>query len=386
MAANKRTFRLKDLYAVRTLSGVTAAPDGRLAAFVAGRPDAKNNKTQSEIWVWEKGRGEHQVTFDGKAMMPRFSPRGERLAYLSDRVGEKQQAYVMALGLSEGRRVTNFESGAVSFEWSPDGRRLAVIAKADKTPAEKKKESDKLDAWVYDQDEPRQQLFVVSAGGSGKPRRVSLAAEHVGSVAWFPDGRRLAYASCPLGQLDSQWYQSVLKVAGADGRGRRTICRFLGHTIGARFFISPDGRQALLMEALDRRNLWHDAAKVVLLATGRKRPVTVRFDLASMNPQWLGAGRVLFETGAGTTCAFYAGRAGARPRMVVGGPGVAAFPVVAEKAGRVFFIYSEAGRPDELHAAPLDGSAPPVSLTKVNRGLSALRLAAPRAINGKVKR
>ena len=36
-------------------------------------------------------------------------------------------------GLKEGA-VFMFDSGAAGFEWSPDGRRLAVIAKADKSP------------------------------------------------------------------------------------------------------------------------------------------------------------------------------------------------------------------------------------------------------------
>jgi dipeptidyl aminopeptidase/acylaminoacyl peptidase len=375
MAKRKRAFQVKDLFGHKALSGLTVSADGRPAAFVATQPDLKENKTVSEILAWAEGRGVWNVTFGGKASLPAFSPRGERLAFLSDRKGGKQQLHVMEETLSEGRQVTHFEEDVVRFEWSPDGRSLAVVAKADRTPAEKKRDEEKRDWWTCGTDERRRALWVVNAGGAGKPRRASADNEHVSTVAWTPDGKRLVYIACPVATVDSQWFESDLKVVDVRGGGRRTICPVRGRAPEGRIWVSADGNSVLLSEGYDDRDMFHDVAKLVELGTGKKRLVAPRADLASAAPQWLPDGRVLFECGVGTASQLCVCRPGGKPEALQTGAGVPAGAAVAREAGLVFYLLSETERPDEVWMCRLDGSDSPRPVTAVNTGMQAVRLA-----------
>ena len=145
MAKRKRAFRVKDIFLHKALSSLSVTPDGSVAAFLATQPDLPGNKNVSEIWAWSQQRGAWQVTFDGRATQPEFSPRGDRLGFLSDRGGEKLQLHVMGGPFCEGRKVTDFEHGVVKFAWSPNGRQIAIIAQPDRTPEEKKNDEDKRD-------------------------------------------------------------------------------------------------------------------------------------------------------------------------------------------------------------------------------------------------
>jgi len=375
MAKRSRTFKLTDVFKHKALSDVTTTPDGRAAAFAVTQPDLKGNKHVSDVWAWSDDGGTRQVTFGGKAGQPAFSPNGSKLAFIADRGEGKRQLHVMEGALSEGRPVTEFEEGVVKFEWSPDGRRLAVIAVADKTPTEKKRDEKKQDWWTCDADERRRALWNVSARGGGKPVRLSAEDEHVSSAAWTPDGEHLVYVACPVGTIDSQWFESELKIVTAKGGGRRTVCPVRGHAMEGRIGVSADGKCVLICEAYDERDLFHTVAKLVDLTDGSKRRVARGFDLQSVNARRLPDGRVLFETGVATSYRIGVCAVGGRPQLLETGPGVASQSTVATEAGRAFYVYSEAQKPDELFSIGLDGSDGPAALTNVNRALRNARLA-----------
>ncbi len=373
--AKKRAFKLKDIFKYRALSGLTAAPDGTAVAFAVSQPDLEENKATSCIWTWSEEEEAQQVTFDGKASQPAFSPDGRRLAFLSDRGSEKPQLYVMDGLFSEGRRITEFENGVVKFRWSPDGRRLAVVAKPDRTEKEKKDDEEKRDWWTVDADERRRALWVFNADGTGKPRRLTEDDEHVSEAAWMPDSKALAYTACPLGSINSQWFESDLKVVDVKAKERRTVCPVRGHLMESAIHVSPDGNSLLLSESYDEEDLFHDTAKVINLESGEKQMVHPTTDMRSMAPQWLPDGRVLFEAQDATSFVLCVCEVGRKPQILDTGPCVASNAALAKDAGKLFYLYSETGEPDEVWALSLDGSGPGKALTEINRPIRSRKLA-----------
>ena len=383
MAGKQRTFKPRDLYRHKTLSGLTATADGRQVAWAAAQPDLGTNKTVSEIWSWTPEAGQSQVTFGGSASAPCFSPRGDRLAFLSDRGGKKQQVLVMGLSLSEGRQVTAFEEGVISFKWSPGARRLAVIAVADRTPEEKKRDEERKDWWTVDADERRRQLWIVSADGRGKPRRISRPDEHVSNVAWTPDGKRLVYIACPVASINSQWYESSLVMVNTAGRARRRVCDVGGHAVESPMNVSADGKRLLMCQPYDARDRWHDVAVTVDLKTGRKRRVAPRFDFRQVNNQWLPDGRIIFESDVGTAFRISILSSLGKLRTLDTGEGAAAFAVPAPEANRLFYLYSEPGRADEVYSMPLDGVGRPERISNMNSQMTSVRLASAEVVRWK---
>jgi Tol biopolymer transport system component len=111
---------------------------------------------------------------------PRWSPDGRRLAFVSDRDGNRE-VYVMDVALALGSDTTS-ERALINVSqhkapdwqpaWSPDGSRLAFASYRD-------------DNW---------ELYLVDADGSNL-MRLTVHAENDFSPSWSPDGRRLVFAS-----------------------------------------------------------------------------------------------------------------------------------------------------------------------------------------------
>ena len=100
------------------------SPDGNYVAYVVEKPEI--NKTTSEFY-WHI----HVATTDGSRDIqythgdhvnghPRWSPDGEKIAFLSTR-GERPQVYMIRLRGGEAYPITDAQTGVSEFQWSPDG-------------------------------------------------------------------------------------------------------------------------------------------------------------------------------------------------------------------------------------------------------------------------
>jgi WD40 repeat protein len=135
------------------------SPDDTQLVFDGGDPTAMGQG----IWVQNAdGRGRLALSDVGRA--PRWSPQGGEIAALHD---EAIQIFNL---VDSTRRTLDGVAGVLAgFDWSPDGNRLAYVAR----------QGDELALWVVD------------AADSAKKQKL-LAGELDGHLAWSPDGERLA--------------------------------------------------------------------------------------------------------------------------------------------------------------------------------------------------
>ncbi|MCU1238077.1 MAG: serine/threonine protein kinase [Candidatus Solibacter sp.] len=106
--------------------GLAMAPDGRSFITAVGL-------TQSSIWLHDGG-GDRQISLEGYALAPKFTPDGKRLLYLV-RKGASNELWVAELdsGRSEpllpGFAVARVGLGSqVGYDISPDGRQVVVAS------------------------------------------------------------------------------------------------------------------------------------------------------------------------------------------------------------------------------------------------------------------
>ncbi len=117
------------------------------------------------------------VDDDAKNFHARPSPDGERIAFDSDREGERA-VYVADANGRNVRRISG-EGWAAVPSWSPDGKSLAFVRAE---PGTRRAEERPWNLWITDLE-------------SGDTRR--LTNRKFGQpwgAAWFPDGRRIAYS------------------------------------------------------------------------------------------------------------------------------------------------------------------------------------------------
>src|SRR5260370_7121234 len=106
---------------LHTISDLQFSPDGNRLAFVVTEP-AKGERRARHIWIYEKRSGSiRQFTYSSKSdFLPRWSPDGKQLAFLSDR-DEQQQVYAMRADRSEANPLTKRTRTVRTFPSSPHG-------------------------------------------------------------------------------------------------------------------------------------------------------------------------------------------------------------------------------------------------------------------------
>jgi Tol biopolymer transport system component len=127
----------EDSLNLRSISDLQFSPDGNRLAFVVTEP-AKGERRARHIWLYEKQSGSlRQFTYSAKSdFLPRWSPDGKQLSFLSDR-DEQQQIYAMRADGGEASALTKGKRGVQNFAWSPDGQQIAFLAPDAKTEGRK---------------------------------------------------------------------------------------------------------------------------------------------------------------------------------------------------------------------------------------------------------
>ena len=127
-AASLPVFVAEDVFEMEYANDPQVSPDGSRVAYVRTSMDIMTDQARRAIWVVDTNGGNHRplVSGPGNFSSPRWSPSGDRLAYLSNRDG-KNQLFVQWLEGGETAKVTTLPQSPRSIVWSPDGLSLIHI-------------------------------------------------------------------------------------------------------------------------------------------------------------------------------------------------------------------------------------------------------------------
>ncbi|KAF5041769.1 Protein TolB [anaerobic digester metagenome] len=147
------------------------------AAIQEGSPAVNLSaiRTEANIWIMDADGGNKKpLMTDGDARLPLWQPHGDRIAYLSERSGNREIWVMQSDGT--GKAQVTFSEGNVSeYAWSPDSTRIAYVVAA---PPE---------TW------PEFSLWVINSDGSGSEQLTTGNWDR--SPVWSPDGARIAFRS-----------------------------------------------------------------------------------------------------------------------------------------------------------------------------------------------
>ena len=132
------------LLSLRHLSDLEFSPDGSRVAFVVTEPP-KGDQRPRHIWLFEPATGSfRQLSYSEKTeSLPKWSPDGKSLAFLSNR-DANQQIYLLSLTGGEAEPLTKGKRNISRFEWSRDGKQIAFIAPDAKTDADEKRDRNSV--------------------------------------------------------------------------------------------------------------------------------------------------------------------------------------------------------------------------------------------------
>jgi Tol biopolymer transport system component len=130
-----KRFSVEDLWKIKRPAGISLAPDGARAVVSLSSYSMKENRGNASLWLLSTTGGKPRVltTCGEKDGQPAWSPDGERIAFVAKREwrGKKDdepQVYLIAPDGGEAQRLTELATGVCAIKWFPDGKRIAFIS------------------------------------------------------------------------------------------------------------------------------------------------------------------------------------------------------------------------------------------------------------------
>lgn len=299
-----------DVFALEWATDPQVSPDGRQVAYVRRGYDVMTDRETGRIWVVGADGTGHRALLDRPATSPRWSPTGDRIAFLSAS-DHGVDVYMHWLADNRSARLTQLTERPGNLTWSPDGTRLAftLFVPDEPTPMVTMPKAPEGANWapgakVYEQLNYRADgagflrrgfthVFVLPADG-GTPRQVTSGEyHHGGGIAWAADGGSLYVSANRRDDWEFESQDTALyRVRLADRDITRLTDRFGPESAPA---LSPNGRLLAFTGYEDRRMGYHNSRLAVLdLDSGEVRTLTADLDRSVSRPQWDERGRGLY--------------------------------------------------------------------------------------------
>ena len=406
----KRKITIEDLLSLKWVSDPQLSPDGSRIAFVQTVADGEADTYRSHLWVapvdggasTELGAGDPRQFTAGehRDSMPRWSPDGRWIAFLSDRGTGKpepgarrpKQLFVIPADGGEARLLVRAAYHPSDLVWAPDGRSLAFVGK----PVRDDPKSDvkvitrvryKHDGEGF-WDGRYKHLFRVPVEGdsapdlgAGAPHQISSGDFDHADPAWSPDGR---YLSCVANRTEEADYANVTDVwiFPVEGGEPRQLTKSVGPSASPAW--SPDGR-FIAYYGHDNACMSATNTAVWIVSAGGGDPVnlTAAFDrslehhvITDMRahpeiggPGWSADGSRIFAIiaeGATNQLGVVDARHGGVTVLTSARREI--FGLAIRRTGDVAVIAaSDPATPGDLWVVPLDGRAAERRLTRVNQ-------------------
>ena len=386
-----RLFTANDVFSLEWAADPQLDPDGRRVAYARTGYDKSRDRARASIWLVDVASGEQRplITGAGSYVSPRWSPRGDRLAYVAA-TSDGAQLRIRYLDDGADFRVAELFESPGGITWSPDGKRIAfsmfVAGEAPsftKPPAAPKKSDWAEPVRVFDDlvyrfdghgwlEEGAEHVFVVSADG-GVPRQLTKGERDFGGPAWLSDDVLLVEGNdvddADLDPIESEIYAVSLPsgertaLTMRDGPDSNPVADSAGERIA---YLGFD----------DQLRAYQQSDLFVMQADGSEpRNLTADFDHPVSDPLWATDGRAILVTSQykGATALVRVDLAGSATILTedlggtsIGRPYASGSFSVAGRGRSQRFAYTQArpGRPSDV--AIIEGNSSARTLTDLN--------------------
>jgi dipeptidyl aminopeptidase/acylaminoacyl peptidase len=389
-AANGPRFDLDTPAKVVRVADPAIAPDGRTVAVVVSRANLEDNRYDPELVQVDIATKSHRVLSSRRGLSaPVWSPDGSSLSFLASVEG-RAQIFVLPIGGGEARQVTSSPTGVQAYSWRPDGRAFAFTALDEQPRREGKDRFNRSfeiqnNSFLQNEVPMPSHLWTVPAEG-GQARRLtsgtwSLPITYPPGApppepSWSPDGRTIAIERRPSA-YSGDFDQNTIQLVDAEtGRLRQLTTRTHNE---AQPQFSPDGKHIAYWYPKGGQTRNNTEIVVAPTEGGEGRSVTSTLDRHVLTATWMKDSRSLLLGAAdGTRTGVWLQPLDGPARKLDFGPlvvaaGFGSLSVSMSNDGRLAFVGSTPGRPNELYWQP-SATAAPERLTDFNAEIAAMSL------------
>ncbi|MGB7024976.1 MAG: S9 family peptidase, partial [Candidatus Acidiferrales bacterium] len=295
----KRLFSTNDALRIARVSSPRISPDtSRLAYLVSALDREKDQpgKTVTQLWVapttGPMGEARQYTRGEKSVSNAAWSPDGKLLAFTMDAGEEKDakpQVWFMYANGGEPWQVTKHKAGVRTFQFSPDGKTLLLVATATTPADEEKRSKEKDDAVVVDHDFKMAQLWTWNIATS-EEKQITKGDFTVSDPRWSPDGSHITFTTTPTPLLDDASLQTAWVLDATSGQSR-TLVDTQDNTHTARW--SRDGRWIAYLSSRGM-DIYQTNLFVVGASGGTPRKLTGSFELNAGEPVWGADGKTIY--------------------------------------------------------------------------------------------
>ncbi|MFP4530957.1 MAG: prolyl oligopeptidase family serine peptidase [Halodesulfurarchaeum sp.] len=248
-----------DFHDIVQIASPRLSPDGEDVAFVRKEP-LDEEEYEATIYLVDTADGEPRrfTVREGRDSDPRWSPSGDRIAFVSTRGADddRPQLWVVSADGGEARQVTSVAGDVSEIAWHPDGSKLAFVQQVSKEDREAERDLEVpedfeatppdprvIDRTVYRSGEryfdgKRSQIYLVDLADDSVEPVTDGDLDHMGPT-W---GGETLYYTASVGEDPDDSIEYEIVAADIETGEREPIYRTTGW--GTPLAASADGRIA----------------------------------------------------------------------------------------------------------------------------------------------
>ncbi|MEM8894835.1 MAG: S9 family peptidase [Bacteroidota bacterium] len=258
----------EDVLSLHAPSSTTISPNGKMVAYHVRTTDWKNNRYDTEIWLYNGVDAPFQLTNtkDGSSTSPEWSHDSKYIAFSADR-GDKSQIHIIRYNGGEALPITNEKNGIGSFSWAPKSYKIAFTKPVKDEEMGKSREDQFGKYAVEDKEIIQSQLFYISFDPTDIPQPDLLPCDKsyttvtcislpesvqltndlsytISNFDWSPDGSKIAFEHRPSTAI-SDFIQADISVVNVADQSVNSLVSGPGPDSNPEW--SPDGDQIVYL-------------------------------------------------------------------------------------------------------------------------------------------
>lgn len=381
-----QTLKLEDLRRTVSLAAPQISPDGKSVAVLVRRSDYKKDRAVYDLVLVDVSTHRARTLLHDAAGISsvEWSPDGSRIAYIA-RAGSGEDAqpqlFVLPMNGGEPLQLTKQTHGVDGLDWRPDGRAVAFSASTvPPNEAEIKAHADEFnvvdEAWTAQSSPTQNRLYEIPAQG-GEAHRIGKGDWSVGGgFTYARDGRSVFVTRISDHQSDNRYMaRQIVRVDIASGKS---------FPIGKVSNTQADPLRAsdgwIAFSAANPRGTMQTEMALANADGTNAHIITQHLDRNVTSAAFAPIGDLVVAANDGTQRRlFRIARNGAVSALPLGVLSVSSDPSVA-RTGRIAFIALTPDHPTELYVYDGAGAKNAVRLTNYNGWIARYRLGTTRAV------
>ena len=300
--AKPTKLTLESYFDLEDVQDPQLSPDGKRVIYTRRWVDKLNDKWESSLWIMNADGSRSRHLLDGSNAI--WSPDGSRIAYLAKGEPTGTQIWVRFMdGDAAPTQITRLAETPADVEWSPDSKSLAfrmLVAQKDTGMKIAMPAAPKGAKWV---EPPRivtklqyrrdRQGFVddgfrqlfIVPADGGTARQVTSGPWEHGAPKWTPDGKSLVFSSLRTDNAEYAWRESEIYVADAATGQVRQLTNRKGPDNNPS--VSPTGKYIAYTGFDSTDATWQDSKLYLMNADGsNRRALTADLDRSPQSLTW----------------------------------------------------------------------------------------------------